>query len=250
LRKERFLNKNNMEDKLVVGGDSHYPFESPSATSAFIQFIRKFRPDTVILNGDILDCYELSKYLKVPSKKTFKTGILKASEFLETIRSILPDADIRYVFGNHEQRYDKTILCKLPEMFGNIESLDEKLPCKKLGISVHKNIQSAEWTMWHNVAVGHFDRVCEGAGMTALRLMMKKGNDLVQSHTHRLGATAHAWLNRTTYAYEAGCLCSLSPPYDKNPDWQSGFLTGFWDGRTSYIYPVPIKGSKTIWIGQ
>lgn len=233
-------------EKAVIGGDCHFGAEDKKAIELFRLFCKEEKPGTVILNGDLVDAYELSHFLKEPTADGLKSEIESAKSFLKKLRASLPDASLVYVWGNHSQRWDKSILAKMPELFGVI-SLDELLNCKDLGIKVIKTIQTDAWYEWHDVLIGHWNSATKGAGMTARKLMMEKGTNLIQSHTHRLGATAYRWSNRTTYAYETGCLCSLNPPYVTNPDWQQGFIVGYWDGKNSWCFPVPIKDGRLLY---
>jgi predicted phosphodiesterase len=53
--------------KCVVLSDVHFPFEDKVAVQMAIDYIKKAKPDTVILNGDIMDCFTEDIIVKVVS---------------------------------------------------------------------------------------------------------------------------------------------------------------------------------------
>ena len=49
-------------ERFVSISDLHFPYEDPAAMSLVEKFLDDFRPDRLVLNGDILDAPMLSKY--------------------------------------------------------------------------------------------------------------------------------------------------------------------------------------------
>lgn len=58
--------------KIMVVSDIHFPYEDKSAVAAFIEEVRLRKPDVIVLNGDLLDFYKLSKFSKDPAGKIQK----------------------------------------------------------------------------------------------------------------------------------------------------------------------------------
>jgi len=57
--------------KLLVLSDIHIPYHSIEALSCAIEWGKKVKPDAILLNGDCLDFFGLSRYAKDPKKKKF-----------------------------------------------------------------------------------------------------------------------------------------------------------------------------------
>jgi len=91
----------NEYKKTVVIGDVHIPFQDKVSVSLVLSFLRFYHPEVVILNGDILDCFSISKFDRALNEgKSLKEEITEAKTFLSQLRAICPKARIVYVFGN------------------------------------------------------------------------------------------------------------------------------------------------------
>lgn len=49
-------------EKSVVIGDMHIPYEDKGAIKKVIQFISYFKPDRIFINGDLIDCLDISRF--------------------------------------------------------------------------------------------------------------------------------------------------------------------------------------------
>jgi UDP-2,3-diacylglucosamine pyrophosphatase LpxH len=89
----------------VIANDFQIPFHDERALSLFKLFLRRERPDCLILNGDFQDFWEISSYDLTPrSGKEFKREIETGKRILRSFRRSLPRARITWVEGNHEFR--------------------------------------------------------------------------------------------------------------------------------------------------
>jgi len=112
-------------NKFVVISDIHYPYEDKNAIKAFLKFLKDNEVHTVILNGDILDMYDVSSFDKSPDRiQGLQKELDKAQKLFKDIRAIKPNVRIVFIKGNHEYRLERYLM-KHPELF----SLDAlKLP--------------------------------------------------------------------------------------------------------------------------
>lgn len=111
--KEEILNLPN--GKILVASDIHFPYEDEKAVSAFIREVAKRKPEVVVLNGDLLDFYKLSKFSKDPSGKNPEEEIEMCKAFLKRIRKEAGEkCKIYYTIGNHSARLRKYILDNAP----------------------------------------------------------------------------------------------------------------------------------------
>jgi hypothetical protein len=87
------------------------PFHDELAIAVMMQMLKAYKPDTVVILGDFLDCASLSKYLQVAEfQLTLQPSLEYAYELLATIRSIVgPECKIEYLEGNHERRLSEFI---------------------------------------------------------------------------------------------------------------------------------------------
>ena len=57
--------------RLLVLSDIHIPYHSINSITIAFDWAKKQKPDAVLLNGDTLDFFGLSRYAKDPKKKKF-----------------------------------------------------------------------------------------------------------------------------------------------------------------------------------
>lgn len=97
------------DKKLAVFSDVHIPFQDDLALNAMIEFLQEYKPDIILLLGDVIDFYQISTFIKNPAKKSVKSEIEETKTFLAELRYLFPDAQIIYKTGNHEDRLEKFI---------------------------------------------------------------------------------------------------------------------------------------------
>lgn len=91
-----------MKNKFVVISDIHFPYQDDKAIKAALDFIKTNPVDTIILNGDILDFYDVSSFDKDPDRiNSLQKEIDMAQKFFKKLRTIKPDARIVFIKGNH-----------------------------------------------------------------------------------------------------------------------------------------------------
>src|SRR5437667_5051611 len=79
----------------VIANDFQIPFHDERALSLFKLFLRRERPDWLILNGDFQDFWEISSYDLTPrSGQEFKREIETGQKILRSLRHSLPRARI------------------------------------------------------------------------------------------------------------------------------------------------------------
>jgi hypothetical protein len=87
------------------------PFHDLQAITVMLKMLKEYKPDTVVILGDFLDCASLSKYLQVSEfQLTLQPSLEYAHELLCQVRSIVgPKCKIEYIEGNHERRLSEFI---------------------------------------------------------------------------------------------------------------------------------------------
>lgn len=124
-----------MISKIGVINDLHGPWEDPKAVQLVLDAFEDIHIDHLILNGDIVDFYNLSNHgPKNPDVQAIlEDELIWGEEFLAELRKKFPDTKITYLFGNHEYRLDRFIMNNCPA-FWNILRLEKMFNLEKLGI--------------------------------------------------------------------------------------------------------------------
>lgn len=220
------------KDKLVSGADTHFEFQDPKAVARFLKLVKVEDPGTVVIAGDILDEYTLSKFLRVPSNRGFTDEIQAGKKFLYDLREAAPDANIVVESGNHDQRAFKRIIEKLPEIHGLI-TFGGLLGCEELSILVLDDVEGVNYYEWHDVVVGHFNKAVKQAGRSSYALMEQYHKNFIQPHAHRGGLSFKRFWDHELWAMDLPCLCRLDPKFCVRPDWTQGAALVEWDGTKS-----------------
>lgn len=109
--------------RLLIISDLHFPFQDDLAVNAMLDYADEYRPDIIVLLGDVIDFYQISTFVKNPAKKSVKAEIEETKKFLTELRHRFPDARIIYKTGNHEDRLEKYIFQKAREIHDLISDL-------------------------------------------------------------------------------------------------------------------------------
>lgn len=229
-----------MRNKFIVVSDIHYPYHDAKAIKCVLDFIQDKDIDTIILNGDILDFYDVSSFDKDPDRvNSLQKEIDMSTKFFKKLRTIKPDARIVFIKGNHEYRLER-YLKKHPELY----SLDAlKLP-NLLDLKKYNIEYSDKGIKLGNLKIIHGDMVRKFSGYTARGELEKHDSSGISSHTHRGGVYYYRTPERYLAWFESFCLCDLNPEYINEPNWQQGFLYGYVEKDSFAVTPMPIVDGK------
>lgn len=210
--------------RAIVLSDIHIPYHDQKALAVALAFAQDFKPDLIILNGDICDYYGASSYRKDPGRiDTLQDEISETRAFLKHVRDLFPNARIVYLKGNHEDRLERFILDKAPELYSlDSLSMDNLLHLEEMGI---------EWLDEHatfmlgELEIVHGFMVRGKSGYSAMSHHEKLGGSVLIGHTHRSALVCHTNRYGQHVAIENGYLARSDVDYVIRPDWQQGFTT-------------------------
>lgn len=167
-----------MKNKFVVLSDTHFPYHDDKALKAVYKFLEQHPVDTIILNGDILDFYDVSSFDKDPSRiNSLQKEIDMAQKFFKKLRTIKPDARIVFIKGNHCLRQER-YLKKHPELY-SLNAL--KLP-NLLGLDKFNIEYSDKGIKLGSLKIIHGDMVRKFSGYTARGELEKHDTSGISGH--------------------------------------------------------------------
>lgn len=229
----------------VIANDIHFPYHDPKAVELFLLFLKKEKPDVVFLNGDLIDCWVLSRFPKPPDNnqgRQLSTELEMLNEFLRTIRRIVPKARIVYIFGNHEHRF-KVYLINAPGLYGlNGTTLEDQID-KSLDIEIVYSGLKESYIKYGALYVGHWDKASKHSAASVKSVVEDKAICAIQGHCHRMGSYYKTvYGGDTLVGYENGCLCTLKPDWTGDPNWQHGFSVVYKKKNKDrfHLYQIPI----------
>jgi predicted phosphodiesterase len=208
--------------RLAVLSDIHVPYHSIEALTAAFDMISKEKPDAILLNGDTIDFYGLSRFQKDPRKRSVAHELQACNEFLDILAQF--EAKIYYKLGNHDERYEHYLMHKAPELLGIPEfKFENVLKAKERGIEVigEKRIIKANKL---NIIHGHEYPSVFSPVNIARGLYMKGKVSAMQGHNHQTSEHTETDMNgEIVTTWSLGCLCELNPAYMPLNRWSHGF---------------------------
>ena len=210
-----------------VLGDLHLPYQANAPIEITLNHYKARGIDILILNGDIMDCHKLSKFVIEPRKRDMIYEIGSTRDFLERLRELFPNVRIIYKEGNHEERLETYLKQKAPELFGFEEfQLKELLHLRDLDIEWVGNKRRIKlgklWVLHgHEFGYSFFNAVNPARGM----FLRAKDNILVH-HYHQKSEHEEPNLGfEQLGAWSAPCLCDLHPEFLPINKWVNGAAT-------------------------
>lgn len=211
--------------------DIHHPFQDQSLLDAVEECMRDAKPDCIILNGDIIDCHAISRFVKAidATDLSFKHEIDVTEAFIARLRKDHPKATIAYVEGNHEFRIKKLMTEPAQKERWDWLQYYAMLPII-LNFEKHKivyadggNIGEAKVQLG-DVKIGHWGVARSKSGQTASSLIDRYGQKTVQGHTHHASIVYKRFGFGTVWGVENPCMCEINDvEYCMDPNWFQGF---------------------------
>lgn len=211
--------------KVLILSDIHIPYHDIEALTTAINVGLQEQVDTIILNGDALDCHMVSDFVKDPKKRRFKDELYAMRTFVYELRQTFHNAEIIYKEGNHEERYWRYMRVKAPELF-DIDAFDFASLCHL----DKNNIQFVEGKNKINIGGlsvfhGHeFGKQFIPSVNVARGLFLKTKANAMCGHHHQTAEHTERDVNgKVITCWGVGCLSELSPDYNPYSKYNHGF---------------------------
>lgn len=232
--------------RVLITGDHQLPFVDEDFEIAKQRFIEDWKPGVIVLNGDIIDAYELSEYDKRPSRMFNLEDEINQAKQLVADYKRLSGGQLFWVDGNHEERLQRIIWKKAQEFSFLVSDLPEALELEKTTAGF---VPYGQHVDLHGFVITHGTVVRMHSAYTAKAMMDRYRSSGCNGHTHRIGShsiTDHRGVSHTWF--ETGCSCRKDLEYMKaHPNWQSGFLIGEIHGgalHPSLVRVIEARGQR------
>jgi predicted phosphodiesterase len=232
--------------RLLILSDIHIPYHSIDALTCALDYAKKEKPDAILLNGDTLDFFGLSRFAKDPKKRSFAHELAAFKEFIDVLKKTF-NAKLYFKLGNHEERYEHFLWMKAGELEGVDEfDLGNIIKARAEGIEIikDKRVMKAGGL---NIIHGH-----EYFGITspvniARGLYMKGKVSALQGHNHISSEHTETDMNgNITTTWSVGCLSELHPMYMPLNRWNHGFALVDIDGEEFQVRNKRIHNGKVL----
>lgn len=252
-----FLNNGSTKDKItrvLTICDLHIPFQDNLALEAVNRFVNFWQPDELVIAGDLLDFYVLSRFSKDP-KRCHESGLQVeldlCKQVLSELRTNMGNKPITLIGGNHEERLTKYLQNKAPELISlRCLTVPYLLGLPELNINYIE--PNDTFYLGEEFIVEHGSLVRQDSSYTAKGQLTLRGISGISGHSHRMGVHRKTDMSGNKIWIEGGCLCSLFPEYVKFPNWQQAVTVVYLNENRELIsidQPLIING-KIFYYGQ
>jgi predicted phosphodiesterase len=211
--------------RLLIMSDIHLPYHDEEALSAAIAYGIKHKADAVLLNGDTIDMYMASRFIKDPRLRDLAGELEMTRQLLETLNEAIP-GPIYFKLGNHEDRWENYLKVTAPELLGITDfKLENILRFGQYGAHL---IKSRQKIMFGDLSIMHgheFGNSVFSPVNPARGLFMKAKATCVIGHHHQTSEHSEKDMHGNVITtFSTGCLCGLSPEYLPYNKWNLGWM--------------------------
>jgi predicted phosphodiesterase len=263
----------DMSDKLISTHDE-------KAIDICVAFIKKTKPDLVVMNGDNADLPELGKYRLTPAfQRTTQATIDYLTMLMARLRAASPTSRIVWIEGNHEARLSNYMLDNAMAAFGlrrgnkpeswPVLSIPYLCRFDDFEIEYLAGYPASQFWINNKIRVIHGHKVASG-NSTAHKYLSTEKTSVIYGHIHRrewAERTRNDWDgDKTILAVSAGCLARVDGavpstkggvdldgrPLRSTEDWQQGIaVVTYQEGEGQFhLELVPIRDGSMFYRGK
>lgn len=225
--------------------DIHIPYQDNESVKLAIEYLRKIKCDCIVLTGDTLDFYGLSRFDKDPKARDAAGELAACKQFLKSLRMAFPKARILFKQGNHERRWERMLYenpqiagldaIQLPAVLGMSELKIEYVG-KRSMIIVGGSMKDG--MPRNGLAIIHGDEANVNGGVNPARtLFLRMGICAICGHLHKRSEHQESIADgKTVSTWSMGCLCGRWPEYASINKWTAGFADISVDGEQFVVH--------------
>lgn len=210
------------QSRILNISDLHIPYQHNEALGVALKYGKEKDANCILINGDGFDFATISRHERDWRDRDINTEFESARKFFQSLRKHFPRARIVFKYGNHDERWEKWLYVKAPELFNVTEfQLDILMKFGELGIEVVKEkriIRAGKLNILH----GH-ELQGSGGVNPARATFLKVLNSVLVGHYHRTSSHVESTLDGDVISvHSTGCLCGLNPLWLPINKWNLG----------------------------
>lgn len=204
------------QNNIGILSDFHIPNHREEPIQVAVEYLKKKKINTLILNGDLMDNTPFTRHGgQPPSAEDTLRWFEMTERFLESLRDYFPKVDIIWTEGNHDSWMSRW-MSEHAYMFGKDPyfTLQERLHLHEYDI---KYIPQQRYVQAGKLVIVHGHHLIKGiiAPVNAARgLILKAKVPAIIGHVHVDSQHTETDLHgHITTCWSTGCLCTLTPEY-------------------------------------
>jgi len=212
-------------ERVLVIADTHIPYHDMKMLTAVMAQAKRWKPDCIIINGDLFDFYYESVFVQEPGKAWLAEELDKGRQFLTMLRVNFPDALIVWKLGNHDDRFKLYTWRKAPQFAGIPETrLDVVLGLPNLGIQYVPDKQIVRCGKLSIIHGHEFAQSLTNPVNPARGLFLRAKSSSMCAHHHQTSEHTEPNIkDEIITCWSLGCCCQLHPQFMPINKWNHGF---------------------------
>jgi predicted phosphodiesterase len=205
--------------------DAHIPYHDEAVLKLIIQAGQRAECDMVLLGGDFADCFALSKWEPDPRHRDFPAEIRAVKDGLKMVRNAFPKARIVWQLGNHEDRFERYMQHKCPELLGVDQfTYSEIYHTEEYGVELVGEKRPILLGKLHLIHGHEYSFPISNPVNPARGLFLRAKTHAVCGHFHQTSQHSEKRLDdKVVSCWSIGCACQLHPRYRPMNNWNHGF---------------------------
>lgn len=212
------------QNNILVLSDIHIPYQDNKALELALQYGLDNNINAVYLNGDTIDMYQGSRFIKDRRLRDLAGELELTRQFLLMLQTTFK-CPIYFKIGNHEKRWEDYLKLKAPELLGIDDfKLEQILRFREFGVTLIKDRQigyagKLPILHGHEWFAGFAPPVNPARG-----LFLKAKESCIIGHHHTTSEHTEKSLGgKITTCWSTGCLSGLEPEYNPFNKYNHGF---------------------------
>lgn len=203
------------QSRILIINDLHFPYQNNEAIILALDYGKKKKVDCILINGDLMDQANISRHQRDWRARSIAEEFEAVRVFLKSLRSHFPKCKIVYKHGNHDERWEKYLYNKAPEIFDvNDFQLEILLKLGELKIETVKDKRPIK--MGKLIALHGHELAGGGAGGVnpSRATFLKTLDSVIVGHYHKTSQHTETTMSGEVISVNStGCLCDLNPLY-------------------------------------
>jgi predicted phosphodiesterase len=240
--------------------DIHWENRDDEALHTAMAAMEDFKPDIVVIGGDLLDCSPFSHHPRKKMVEGLGRGwnereLVPAIQFLDWVQD--RTSYTYFLEGNHEEWIERFCMTggaayrAIYDIISPKRNLSRgRKNFKYISYTNTKGTSGGCVKLSPRLSVVHGWTTCKHAA--AKHLELSRTRSIIFHHTHRrqMATGRDPWSGQPIEAFSAGCLCKLQPIYAHGgspTEWTHGFWVAYLGKHSYTAYPIPIiKGAAVL----
>lgn len=234
----------SVHKRMLIISDLHIPYHNIPAITSAIDYAISANVDCVLINGDLVDEHSMSKFLIDPRKRNLAEELESTNLFLDSLQAALPVKTF-FKLGNHDERLEKYLMRKAPELLGISEfRLPNLLNTYARGIECVEEkriVYAGKFIILH----GHEVNMKGTTVNPARTLYLKTKKSCLCGHLHTSSQHTEKRIDGYLVSnWSTGHLAEEHPQYAPINNWNLGFAILDFDSETFEVSNYKIIHNK------